>query len=117
MIVLFLAAALAADPPLSGERRLTAEQVQQVLDEAAARREAADATEEARHPLPITGEVGVSVGTGGYRSAYGAASIGLGGGSWANVSVGGERGRYRSVFDPAYGAYGYAPPGVYAPEP
>ena len=72
----------AADPA-AAERRLTPEQVQQVLDEAARKREGAgtmadpSASESGGLQVPMHGEVGFAIGTGGYRSAYGTAIVGL----------------------------------------
>ena len=90
----------AADPsPVAtgSERRLSPEQVQQVLDEAARRREGAGSladpstAENAAVPIPIHGEVGFSIGTGGYRSAYGTAVVGLPGQGTAMLSIGTDR--------------------------
>jgi hypothetical protein len=60
--------------PAPSEIRLSQDEIDKVLDEAARRRE---------HPQPsaenpkrqVHGEVGFSVGTGGYRSAYGTAIV------------------------------------------
>ena len=64
MIALLPAPALAAD-----ERRLSAAEVEQILDKAAQKREAptiARPVDKAKPPArPIEGEVGVSVGSGG----------------------------------------------------
>ena len=69
------AAYAAAEPaPLPLEFRLSREEIDKVLEEAARKRE---------HPQPsaenpkrqVHGEVGFSVGTGGYRSAYGTAIV------------------------------------------
>lgn len=62
--------------PAPSEFRLSQEEIDKVLEEAARKRE---------HPQPtveepkrqIHGEVGFSVGTGGYRSAYGTAIVPL----------------------------------------
>lgn len=106
-MALILAAALlvpsladAADPAAaaaSTERRLTPEQVRQVLEEAARKREGAgtladpSASESGRLQVPVHGEVGFAIGTGGYRSAYGTAIVGLPGDGTAMLSVGTQR--------------------------
>lgn len=90
----------AADPPptaTSSERRLTPEQVQQVLDEAARKREGAggsadlESSESDVAPMPVHGEIGFSIGTGGYRSAYGTAVVDLPSGGAATISLGTHR--------------------------
>ena len=58
-------------------QRLSDEQVEQVLAEAAAKREAAERAAE-KPKIAIHGEVGVEVGTGGSRAAYGTAFVPLG---------------------------------------
>lgn len=76
-------------PSATDERRLTPEQIEAVLADAAAKRAAAErpvpadipATEESKAPPvigPIHGEVGVSVGTGGYREVFGTAVYPMG---------------------------------------
>jgi hypothetical protein len=79
-----------AAPPV---QRLSDAQVEQVLAEAAAKREAAEVA--ALAPKPgIHGEVGVEVGTGGHRAAYGTAFVPLGSdGSGATVSFATSTGR------------------------
>jgi hypothetical protein len=84
LAVMAPAAALAAPPPPSVQR-LTDAQVEQILAEAAAKREAAEAAEGAPKPA-IHGEVGVEVGTGGHRAAFGTAVVPLGSESVATVS-------------------------------
>ena len=74
------AAQSAADPaPVSSERRLTPEQVEAVLAEAAAKREAAEKRSTTvieipdLQPLPppqLQGEFGIGLGTGGIREIY-----------------------------------------------
>ena len=72
----------AATPSPSDERRLSPAQVEAILADAEAKR----ATSQSRTPIDITddedlpapapqvhGEVGFSIGTGGYREAYGTA--------------------------------------------
>src|SRR5688572_12735668 len=78
-----LAQTPAAPSPTTDERRLSAEQVEAVLADAAAKRAAsakqvpsdiAIADDDAAPPAPqVHGEVGFAVGTGGYREAYGTA--------------------------------------------
>jgi len=90
--------------PLPSEIRLTDQEKEKVLEEAAAGRRqpaplAADGLAEEENPLPkIHGEVGVSIGTGGYRSAYGTAVVPLKNDGVAIISVGstdfGSRPRY-----------------------
>jgi hypothetical protein len=86
----FPAAALAAEP---GVQRLSDEQVERVLADAAAKREAAEIA--ALEPKPgIHGQAGVEVGTGGHRAAFGTAYIPLGSdGSGATVSIATSTGR------------------------
>jgi hypothetical protein len=83
--------ALAADPAqptaLPSERRLSPAQIQAVLDEAARKRELAPMAED-RLPPAIHGEIGFTVGTGGYRSAYGTAVVPLSEDGVAIVSFG-----------------------------
>ena len=74
--------------PNPSEHRLSPEQVEQVLAEAAARRSVSESGGSAQAVQaddgdldlvpPIYGEVGFAVGTGGYRSAYGSATYPLG---------------------------------------
>jgi hypothetical protein len=69
MILLGTMAPVSAPAPV---QRLSDAQIAQVLDEAAAKREASEAA--AIQPKrEIRGEVGVEVGTGGYRGVYGSA--------------------------------------------
>ena len=78
LAALFAAPVSAATPPPS-EHRLTPAQIQQVLDDAAAQREASDRLIGALPATPdVHGELGVEIGTGGYRSAYGSAVLGIG---------------------------------------
>jgi hypothetical protein len=96
--ILFAAIALAAAQaatdlaPGSSERRLTPEQVEAVLAEAAAKREASErrapATVEIEdlEPMrapPVHGEFGIGMGTGGYREIFGTGiyPMGLNGGA------------------------------------
>jgi hypothetical protein len=88
------AAAMAAPDqaasPATSERRLSPDQIEKVLDDAARKREQARLPDESLPP-PIHGEVGFSVGTGGYRSAYGTAVVPLTGDGVAILSVGVDR--------------------------
>jgi hypothetical protein len=81
-------------PLSSDERRLTPEEVEKVLAEAAAKREKAarpaleHLDEEDAPAVPqVHGEVGFGIGTGGYREAYGAAIYGLGNDASAAISL------------------------------
>jgi hypothetical protein len=96
MALAFPASVFAAQPqptPVASERRLSPDEVERVLAEAAARREAA---EDARlHSGPqVSGEVGFGIGTGGYRSAYGTVGVPLDDG-FASFSFSSERARNR----------------------
>lgn len=90
-------------PSLMSERRLSPEQIEAVLAEAAKKREAAaaqlgpESIEQAAKPQ-VHGEVGVAVGTGGYREAFGTAIYPLGDDGVAAISfdfVDGGKRRYR----------------------
>ena len=100
------AAAFAADPPravIGDERRLSDVEVQKVLDAAALKRETqpaaapmADAVKPP--PRPIEGEMGVAIGTGGYREVFGTAVVPLGPDGVAIISfdtVDSKRGKRR----------------------
>ena len=86
MIALLPAPALAAD-----ERRLSAAEVEQILDKAAQKREAptiAQPVEKVKPPArPIEGEVGVSVGSGGTREVFGTAIVPVGEDGVAIVTI------------------------------
>jgi len=60
----------------SAERRLTPSEIDRILDAAAARREAAEEAALDAGPK-VFGEVGFAIGTGGYRSAFGSATVPL----------------------------------------
>ena len=89
---------------LPSEVRLSDEEKEKVLEAAAAsRREhvvghAVDDVDDGEPARPIHGEVGLSIGTGGYRSAYGTAIVPLEGEGVAIISLGstdfGSRVRY-----------------------
>ena len=99
--VLALAAPVAAEEspvpaPIASEHRLTPEQVEQILSEVAAKRASSqkgaaptvDTGTEELEPLHlIYGEVGISIGTGGYRSAYGSALYPIGQDGFAAISL------------------------------
>jgi len=95
IMMLVAGPALAAD-----ERRLSAVEVERILDQAAQKREtpvtkpAATSLAPAR---PIEGEVGVSVGSGGYREVFGTAVVPIGQQGVAIVSfdAGESRREYR----------------------
>jgi hypothetical protein len=78
-------ASLAAEPAPS-EHRLSPDQVEKILDEAARQRELAELSTEGAGPA-IHGEVGFSIGTGGYRSAFGTAVVPLPGDGVARLSL------------------------------
>jgi hypothetical protein len=89
MGILIAAVALAAAQaaPSSGEHRLTPEQIEAVLAEAAAKREASEkqalatieiADVEPLRPPPVHGEFGIGMGTGGYREIFGSSIIPMG---------------------------------------
>lgn len=94
-------AALASDPvpstAMPSEHRLTPEQIESVLADAARKRDGAGAPAAAGGPeaekpqVPIHGEFGFSIGTDGYRAAHGTAVIGLPGSGSAIISMGTER--------------------------
>jgi hypothetical protein len=90
---------------MPSEHRLSEAEIEQVLDTAARRREgggpSGDVAEPAEGRLPpaIHGEVGFSVGTGGYRSAFGTAIVPLPGDGVAVLSFGTDRYRFDHDFD------------------
>jgi hypothetical protein len=79
--IAFALAQSAADPaPTSAEHRLTPEQIEAVLAEAAAKREASERRAPATIEIPdlepmrapqMHGEFGIGMGTGGYREIFG----------------------------------------------
>lgn len=77
----------------SDERRLSPEQVEKILAEAAAKREGTarpaleEVAEEKAPPPQVHGEVGFAIGTGGYREAYGTAIYPLGNDGFAAISL------------------------------
>ena len=76
----------------AGEHRLSPQEVNQILDDAASKREASEVTVPVEK-FPVHGEVGVTIGTGGYRSVYGTANVGLADDGFASFSFGSERNR------------------------
>ena len=69
--------------PIADEHRLSEAEVQKILNTAAAKRDAptipAQQLPQAKDPArPIHGEMGVAIGTGGYREAFGTAVVPLG---------------------------------------
>ncbi len=94
-VALVAAPGVAADRPATADvRRLSPVEVEAILDAAAAKREAGAAPEARR----IEGEIGVAIGTGGYREAFGTAVVPLGQDGTAIVSfdtVDSNRGRVR----------------------
>lgn len=79
-------------PPRSSERRLTPEQIEAVLAEAAKKREAADLQlgPDAVETAPgrqVHGEVGVAIGTGGHREVFGTGVYPLGDDGVAAISL------------------------------
>ena len=74
--------ALAADPPSADTRRLSEAEVKQILDTAETKR----AEPDAQSVRKVEGELGVAIGTGGYREAFGTAVVPLGGSGVAILS-------------------------------
>ena len=62
--------------PMASEHRLSPDEIETVLNDAARKREPAPSFDDSLPP-PIHGEIGFTVGTGGYRSAYGTAVVPL----------------------------------------
>ena len=85
-----LAAPDQAPSAMPSEHRLSPDQIETVLDDAARKRELAQSSDE-RLPPPIHGEIGFSIGTGGHRSAYGTAVVPLTGDGVAILSFGTDR--------------------------
>jgi hypothetical protein len=92
--------------PIPSEVRLSEAEKEKILEAAAANsREAprryVDISEADDEPKPqIHGEMGVEVGTGGYRSAYGTAIVPLKGDGVAIISVGSTNLGRQRYFDP-----------------
>ena len=70
--------AAAPVPPLPSEHRLSDAEVDLVLDAAAGKRELSERLGD-QPGRQVHGEVGVSIGTGGYRSAFGTAVVPIAG--------------------------------------
>jgi hypothetical protein len=81
------ALAAAQSPAMPSEHRLSSAEIEKILADAAHKRELAELSDESLPP-PIHGEVGFSIGTGGYRSAFGTAVVPLGGNGVAILSLG-----------------------------
>lgn len=87
----------APQPAMPSEHRLTPDEIEAVLADAARKRDGAGAPGVAAVPesktpsIPIHGEFGISVGTDGYRAAHGTAVIGLPGSGSAVISLGTQR--------------------------
>lgn len=90
-------------PTLPSEHRLSPDQIETVLTDAARKRELAEPAEE-KLPPPIHGEIGFAIGTGGYRSAFGTAVVPLPGDGAAILSFGTDRFR-PDQFRPGRGVY------------
>ena len=96
-VIAIAAAQAATDPaPASSERRLTPEQIEAVLAEAAAKRKAAEEHVPVEpviadlDPIPqpqIHGEFGFGVGTGGYREVFGTGIYPMGNDGAAIISL------------------------------
>jgi len=96
------AAAAAQTAPMKSEFRLTDEQIAQVLRDAEGRPQRPQMGESRGNAQsnPVHGEVGVGIGTGGYRSLYGGFEFGdgqSGGAAWMDMDWYVQRSR-------AYGA-------------
>ena len=85
MSLLIVAAMLLAPTSIADERRLSPDEVQRILEDAARKASAADRPA----PRAIEGEVGISVGTGGYREVFGTAVVPLGKNGTAIISAAG----------------------------
>ena len=85
-------AEVTAQPPAASEHRLSPEQIEAVLAEAARKREAAgarldpEAAEQTLRP-PVQGEVGFSIGTGGHREVFGTGIYPMGNDGVAVISL------------------------------
>ena len=82
-----LAQASSAPLPAESERRLSAEEIEAILAEAARKREAAEARAGTAIQPGMTGELAVSVGTGGYREVVGTGLYPLGDEGAALISL------------------------------
>jgi hypothetical protein len=82
-----------APPPLPSEIRLSDDEKEKVLEAAASRHEqvtarAGEAKAAGNSAPPFYGDIGFSIGTGGYRSAHGTAIVPLEGEGVAIISLG-----------------------------
>ena len=91
----FFSGTIPADPSLPGTIRLTPEEREAAL-EAGASRPALSIDGDGPPDGRIHGEVGVAIGTGGYRSTYGTAVVPLGDSGAAAFSFESDRTRYRA---------------------
>lgn len=82
------AVALATPALAADEHRLSPAEVEKILEAAAVKNAAAPAPP--RPPRPIQGEVGVSIGSDGYREAFGTAIMPVGEEGVAILSIGGQ---------------------------
>jgi len=86
-------------PAAPAEHRLSEAEIEKILNEAARKREApapivdVTAPDEEQAGMPIHGEVGFAIGTGGYRSAFGTAVVPLANDGFAAFSF--ETNRFR----------------------
>lgn len=114
-------AAIAAEaPPKALAPQDTAAQIERWLAEGREDpRDAEAARLDLRRDRQMHGEVGVAVGTGGYRSAYITSVMPLGENGTLALSFAQEknaRGYYRGIYGYPYGApLGYSLPGLYGP--
>ena len=83
-LLIFMIAVLPAPALAADERRLSAAEVERILDAAAQKREASAGKAPAR---PIEGEIGVSVGSGGTREMFGTAIVPVGEQGVAIISI------------------------------
>jgi hypothetical protein len=90
----FFSGTIPADPSLAGTIRLTPEEREAALEEGATRGPLS-ADGDGPSGGRIHGEVGVEIGTGGYRSTYGTAVVPLGATGAAAFSFQTDRSRYR----------------------
>lgn len=77
-------------PPAATEHRLDAAQIEAVLAEAARKRETADRDNPSLRPKDapqLRGEVGMSIGSGGHRGAFGTVLLPMSDDSAATLSV------------------------------
>jgi hypothetical protein len=82
--------AAVVEPHAAVEHRLAPEEVQNILDEAARKREASEERAAVNAPQ-VHGEVGFAIGTGGYRSAFGTAIVDLPEGGVIQLNLGTNR--------------------------